>query len=194
MVSVNRRASALPPDERRSMIVAATLPLLLANGEMVTTRQIADAAGIAEGTIFRVFADKDAVIAAAIETALDPAPLEDALRAIDRTLPLDTRLEDAVAIVQQRVVDMWRLVSNIGARFHEHAHAQGPLADSDALVALFAEADARTQVGVEPAVAARLLRALTLSVTHPMLAGEPMAPAEIVSLFLHGVCSKESPC
>ena len=41
------------------MIVAATLPLLLEHGELVTTRQIAEAAGIAEGTIFRVFADKD---------------------------------------------------------------------------------------------------------------------------------------
>ena len=33
-----KRASALPADERRRMIVDATLPLLLQNGEMVTTR------------------------------------------------------------------------------------------------------------------------------------------------------------
>jgi AcrR family transcriptional regulator len=56
--AIRRRASMLPPEERRSMIVAATLPLLVEHGEMVTTRQIADAAGIAEGTIFRVFADR----------------------------------------------------------------------------------------------------------------------------------------
>ena len=55
----SKRAAALPPDERRSMIVAATLPLLLEHGDRVTTRQIAEAAGIAEGTIFRAFADKD---------------------------------------------------------------------------------------------------------------------------------------
>src|SRR5438128_11034621 len=76
------RAAALPPDERRSMIVAATLPLLLEHGDRVTSRQIAEAAGIAEGTIFRVFADKDEVIAAVIEAALDPEPLEAALAAI----------------------------------------------------------------------------------------------------------------
>ena len=58
------------------MIVEATLPLLLEHGEMVTTRQIAEAAGIAEGTIFRVFADKDELIAAVVEHAVDPAPLE----------------------------------------------------------------------------------------------------------------------
>ncbi|MCU1430433.1 MAG: DNA-binding transcriptional regulator, AcrR family, partial [Actinomycetia bacterium] len=37
------------------MIVAATLPLLLEHGDRVTSRQIAEAAGIAEGTIFRAF-------------------------------------------------------------------------------------------------------------------------------------------
>jgi hypothetical protein len=35
--------------------------------------------------------------------------------------------------------------------------------------------------------AARLLRALTLSTTHPMMAGEPTSSDELVQLFLHGV-------
>ena len=65
---IPKRATALPADERRTMIVEATLPLLLRHGEMVTTRQIAEAAGIAEGTIFRVFADKDAVIGSVIDS------------------------------------------------------------------------------------------------------------------------------
>src|SRR5205807_8072614 len=100
------RAVALPADERRRMIVEATLPLLLQNGEMVTTRQIADAAGIAEGTIFRVFEDKDELIGALIERALDPEPLEEALRTIDFAQPLDRCLQSAVVIIQQRVVDV----------------------------------------------------------------------------------------
>src|SRR5215475_10294923 len=84
--SRSTRASALPPDERRSMIVAATLPLLLEHGDRVTSRQIAEAAGIAEGTIFRVFADKDEVIVAVIDAALDQDPLETALDEIDPKL------------------------------------------------------------------------------------------------------------
>jgi len=177
------RATALPPDERRSAIVGATLPLLVEHGDRVTTRQIADAAGVAEGTIFRVFDDKDAVITAVVEAACDPAPLEAALGAIDLDQDLETVLEAAVAILQERVVNIWRLLSSVGTRFHEHARR--PMTDSDALTALFDRY--RAALAVSPAQAARLLRALTLSLTHPMLAGEPMAPRELVQFFLHGV-------
>jgi hypothetical protein len=96
----------------------------------------------------------------------------------------------AIEILQQRVVDVWRLVSSIGTRFHDHARR--PIADSDALVTLF-EAN-QTRLTVEPIVAARLLRAFTLSATHPMLVGEPMSPLEIVKIFLFGISAEKPPC
>jgi len=163
--------------------VAATLPLLLEHGDRVTTKQIAEAAGIAEGTIFRAFGDKDEVITAVVEAALDPEPLEAALTGISPALNFEARLAAAIVIMQQRVIDIWRLVSSVGTRFHETTRR--PMVDSDALVQMF-EAN-REQITVEPIVAARLLRALTLSMTHPMLAGEPRSPEELVELFLHGV-------
>jgi AcrR family transcriptional regulator len=178
-----KRATALPPDERRSMIVAATLPLLLEHGERVTSRQIAEAAGIAEGTIFRAFADKDEVIAAAVEAALDQAPLEARLRDIPADLDFEDALAAVIVILQQRVIDVWRLASSVGTRFHDMTRR--PMVDSDALVSLFRAH--RDRFAVEPIVAARLLRALTLSTTHPMLAGEPMSADELRQLFLHGV-------
>ena len=185
-----RRATALPPDERRSMIVAATLPLLLEHGDRVTSRQIADAAGIAEGTVFRAFADKDELIVAVLEAAIDVQPLEQALAAISPDLPFEATLEAAVVRIQQRVIDTWRLMSSVSTRFHERIRR--PIADSDALVRIFvAHAD---QIRVEPIEAARLLRALTLSTTHPMLADEPRSPDDLVRLFLHGVAGKDSPC
>src|SRR5438045_7837547 len=107
------RASALPADERRSMIVAATLPLLLEHGDRVTSRQIAEAAGIAEGTIFRVFADKDEIIIAVIEAALDPEPLEIALSAIADDLGFEAQLAAAVVIMQHRVIDVWQVMSSV---------------------------------------------------------------------------------
>jgi AcrR family transcriptional regulator len=185
----SRRATALPPDERRSMIVEATLPLLLEHGDRVTTKQIAEAAGIAEGTVFRAFADKDELIVAVMEAAIDTQPLERALAAIPPNLGFEPTLEAAVEVMQQRVIDIWRLMSNISMRYHEMTRR--PVTDSDALVRIFAAyAD---EISVEPIVAARLLRALTLSTTHPMLADAPRSPEELVQLFLHGV-GTETPC
>jgi AcrR family transcriptional regulator len=181
-----RRATALPPEERRSMIIAATLPLLLEHGDRITTRQIAEAAGIAEGTIFRAFADKDELIDAAIDVALDQSRLEAALASIPGTLAFEPTLQRAVAILQRRVVGVWRLMSNVGPQFGERRRS--PIADSDALVRLFERH--RAQISVKPVAAARLLRALTLSTTHPMLAHEPMSPNDLVQLFLHGVGTK----
>src|SRR5437763_13525986 len=108
VATTRRRAAALPPGERRSMIIEATIPLLLEHGEMVTTRQIADAAGIAEGTIFRAFPDKDALITAVVEAAFDTSSLDEALAAIDLTLPFDEAILLAVEVLQRRVVDLWR--------------------------------------------------------------------------------------
>src|ERR1039458_6175986 len=102
-----RRARPLP-EERRAAIAAAALQLLLAHGTNITTRQIAEAANIAEATTFRVFPDKDAVIRAAVDLALDPAPINRALHAIDRTLPFDGQLVAAVEIIQRRMIEIGR--------------------------------------------------------------------------------------
>ena len=182
------RAPALPPEERRSMIVAVTVPLLIEHGEMVTTRQIADAAGIAEGTIFRAFPDKDSLLAAAIEAALDTAPLERALAAIDPALAFLDAVTAAVVVLQKRVDHVWRLASSLGPRFHE-ASRKG-FSVSPALTALFKAH--RAEITVPPAQAARLLHAMTLAVTHPALAESPMKPAAITDLFLNGVGA--APC
>ena len=185
-----KRASALPPEERRAMIVAATLPLLLEHGEAVTTRQIADAAGIAEGTIFRAFNDKDELIAAVVEKAMDTTALEEALVAIKLDQPFEKCLDAAIAAIQRRVADVWQLMSAVGPRFHPEK--SGPTPTSPALTKLF-EAH-RDRLGVKPADAAKFLRALTMSLTHPMLNDAPMSPREVAKLFLYGVHARSASC
>lgn len=187
----NRRASALPPDERRAAIVAATLPLVLDRGAHLTTRQIADAAGIAEGTIFRVFPDKDALLEAVIDAALDPSPTEEAIEAIDRTLPFERQLEAAVEIVQQRSADVWRLFSAVADSEALRRRGPRPPGDLDALVDLFQPEKKRLRQ--DPVQCARALRALTMASSHPVLTpDEPMSPKEIVSLLLDGIRSRPS--
>ena len=174
------RAAALPPEERRARIVEATLPLLLAHGAALTTRQIAEAAGIAEGTIFRVFPDKETLIAAVVDAALDTSAVDAALEAIDAGLPLERRLVAAVDILRRRMADVLQLRAAVGIL------DQRPSADVGALAGVFA-AD-RAQLRRDPNEAARVLRGLTLAGTHPALAPEePLTSEEIVSLVLDGV-------
>jgi AcrR family transcriptional regulator len=181
--AVKRRASALSPDDRRSAIVRATLALLLERGEMATTKQIAEASGIAEGTIFRVFADKDELVSALIDEATDPGPTERALAALDVTAPLDDVLAQAIAVLQHRTIEVWRLLAAIGPKFHERARR--PMTDSPGIVALF-EAH-HDEIDMTPAEAARRTRAVTLASSHPLLTEEPVPPAQIAHQLLHGI-------
>ena len=102
---------ALAPDERRAALIQATIPLLCEHGLDVSTRQIAEAAGVAEGTIFGVFENKHKLVTVSLVEALNPRPTIEALAAIDRSLPLRERLIAAVA--------------HISARFAEHAQLMG---------------------------------------------------------------------
>ena len=87
----SERARRMPPAERREALINATLPLVLWHGPGVTTRQIAEAADVAEGTIFRVFDDKEALIRAVTERAFDPAPALAEIAAIEPALSLRDR-------------------------------------------------------------------------------------------------------
>jgi AcrR family transcriptional regulator len=178
-----KRASAMPPEQRRAAIIDAVQPLLAEYGESLTSKQIAAAAGIAEGTIFRVFADKDELLGAVLDAALDQEQFEAAIRAIDSEQPFEAQLIDATRLIQRRVVDVWTLLSHVSAKRHDQVRR--PMTDSPALAELFAAH--RDRIRIAPVEAARLLRALTMSLTHPMIAAEASTAAEIVDLVLHGI-------
>jgi AcrR family transcriptional regulator len=179
----------MPPDERRAAIIRDVLPKLVERGVGVTTRELAAAAGVSEGTLFNAFEDKDALIAAVVDAAIDPEPFERAVAEIDPAAPFEVRLVAATELVQRRIVDVWKLVSQLGSPGHRE-HRRTPLPDSPALVSLL-ETE-RDRLRRSPTEAARLLRAMTLSLTHPLMTEEPNTGREIVDLFLHGVLAGRS--
>jgi AcrR family transcriptional regulator len=184
------RAAPLPASERRATIIAATLPLLLAHGPAVTTRQIAEAAGIAEGTIFRVFPDLESLVQATVDAAYDPEKVAAELASVAATLSLEQRLVEAVRILQNRLTSVWQLLSITGMPRPIALTARTKRLDRPDVAALIAllEPD-RSQLRRTPAAAAQLLRGLTLAGTHPALTVDdgPMTPEEIVSVLLDGM-------
>jgi AcrR family transcriptional regulator len=187
----------MPPEERRASIIAAALPLLRIHGEAVTTAQIALAAGIAEGTLFRVFPDKESLIQAAICTAFDPAPAERELDAIDPDLPLRDALIAAVEILQRRVGGVWQLISMLNRPPPMQRPEPPPPQPPRRLIAIFTAH--QDELRCAPEQAARVLRVMTFGGTHPRIAeGPPFTAAEIVSLVLDGIRarseSEDSPC
>ncbi len=133
----SRRAPAMAPDERRAAILEAVGPLLRERGAAVTTRELAAAACVAEGTLFRVFPDKETLVRAAVAHALDPADVVAKISAIPVDEPLRPALREAVRLMQDRarkVVDLLVVAHHLPGGPHPavphhggpHAHGAPP--------------------------------------------------------------------
>ncbi|MEV6643381.1 TetR family transcriptional regulator [Amycolatopsis sp. NPDC051371] len=102
-------------EARRAMIVHAVLPLLIEHGAGVTTSQIARAAGIGEGTIFRAFKDKDELFDACTAEALRPDHVLDAIAEIPIEQPLEDRLVEAADALGAHLERMGALMGALHA-------------------------------------------------------------------------------
>lgn len=101
-VVVRERARPLSPEDRRTAILDAVIPLLKERGRSVSTKQMAEAAGVAEGTVFRAFGDKESIFSAAIARYFDPEPFRDRLRAIDPDEPTEDKVRQLVVLFVER--------------------------------------------------------------------------------------------
>jgi AcrR family transcriptional regulator len=190
------RAEPLSPQARRSAIVEAVIPLLVDRGAAVTTAQMAEAAGIAEGTIFRVFPDKDAVIYEALRVSIDPEPVLRQLSQIHPDANLKAQLTEAALILLERFQNVVALLSVARTIPHsgDSSHPAGPPpfvtvaneAINGSLTKLFERH--RDRLRIEPSLAAAAFRGLILASGHPSVnLAERLTVDEIVGILLNGI-------
>lgn len=190
----------MAPEERRGSILDAALPLVRERGRAVTTKEIALAAGVSEGTVFHVFGDKDALIDALVQREFATGRTRPLLESIDPTLPLDELVTSIVRAVRQRLTDIFTLMVALGLH-------RPPVPDAVLRGRGRSRADAHHQLLARvtellrphasrlretPERTAETLRLLTFAASHPLIThGSPLEVEEITDLLLHGITTRD---
>ncbi|WP_239109261.1 TetR/AcrR family transcriptional regulator [Microbispora siamensis] len=204
-----RRAPAMSPEQRRAMIVAAALPLVAEHGAAVTTGQIARAAGIGEGTVFRAFGDKDELLDACMAEAMNPDHVLRELASISLDEPLADRLTQAAEALRAHLGRMGTVIGALHGTGHRRGRSLGDRqapedrpppgaretsmrATHEALVELI-EPD-RAALRLEPERIASVFLGMLFTRLHFASGGVDPSPEELVDILLHGsLRDQESP-
>ena len=203
------RAAPMSRDDRRDALVDVFVELAHREGRKPTTSEIAQEAGVAEGTIFRVFATKEALEREAVQAAFCPAPVRRRIAAIDPEGTLRERLVDFTRIMQARFTEVFGLMAALGlteppnrgphlACYEAGRHLRGPAPTtrtstppptsrcSTSIHELLVHDEDHLVVPATDLV--HRLRLLTFSGSHPGIAdGQVLTPEEIVDTVLFGL-------
>jgi AcrR family transcriptional regulator len=149
---------------------------------------------VAEGTIFRAFPTKEALIDAVLNDVFDVRHTCDELAEIDLGQHLEDRLVTAVGVLQARL-------RRVFALFHSMRLSPPLKQDPDsfrarqrtdneqlnAAIAALLEPD-HDRLRFNPVEAATAVRTVTFALTHPIIGEDRFAePEKIVNLVLHGI-------
>ena len=194
--STSRRAPALSGDERREMILEVAVPLLVEHGQNVTTKQIADAAGIAEGTIFRVFDDKQELVAAAVAKFMDPEPFRRSVRAIPEDAPLEEKVRQVVVLLRERFTGIVGIMHALGGPDRAkikggHDGRHGPRVEMATAVTAVLETES-ARLRIDASTAAHLTRLVVFASEFPSFNdAKRLTTDELVDFILRGIARED---
>lgn len=165
------------------------MPLLIEHGPDLTSKQIAEAACVAEGTIFRAFGDKETLIEATIAKFLDPEPLRRDLRSIPSGLELDEKMLRIVDLMLKRFSDVFRVMAAIRKPHHPSHDSRRIFADivSEVLSPHLKE------LNWSPEKCGHVIRLVTFAASiKPFNAGIEFDSRELTAVLLYGLIGKPS--
>jgi len=186
----------MTPEGRRQAIIEATWPLLLEKGPELTTKEIAQAAGVAEGTIFRAFETKHDIIHAAIVAAVQPGEALESLADLDANHTLEQRVVSVMEVLIAELDRTRALFVHLAGVGIGHGRPHPPVSvkarPQDCRIQLL---DATTaaltpyvdELSVAPDTAAKLLNALAFASTFGVHDDDPPNPQSMAQLVLHGI-------
>ncbi len=160
----------------------------------MTTRELAAAAGVAEGTLFSVFEDKHSLLMAVIQRRLDPRPVREQLARFVGDGALEEGLVGVANVILPSIADVHPLVVALhgiaGQACENRLGGKGAIREwlgavSDAVVAVTTPHAA--ELRVTPARFSHMFSTLLFASRMPHLAAEDRASAEdIVRFCLRG--------
>lgn len=200
----------MPSERRREAILDAVGAEVVEREMDLTTKELAQLAGVAEGTLFRVFGSKEELLVAAFAHRLEQVARDDSwkrdLVRVDGK-DLEAQLERYIEVVTERIVDWTRLMSILhrflrGAEaskahsLREASHGEvrrikdlyiGTLKDfADSCAAILAPHAGQLRVGVDQAVAFIQSTATSLAMAR-QFHDFGITPAMAADLVVHGL-------
>lgn len=179
----------MAPAQRREAILDAVIPLVFEHGPSVTSKQIAEAACVGEGTLFRAFDDKDSIVRAAVEKYFEPEAFRDRLAHISREQSLERKLLEIIRTLRERFSGVVRLAGLVGDPRSSHQREHRRVYASIIADILAPDAD---QLNWTPERVAHMARMLAFAAAVPAFnTGGDFNDDELTQMLLYGVAGQQ---
>lgn len=192
--------------ERRDAVVRAALPLLAEHGATVTTRQIAGAAGIAEGTVFRAFGGKDELLRTCVREALRTDQLCARIRQVEPDPDARAGLAEAAMLINDHFAHLGQVMRALvtsGYDVHHGRRAPDEPDPAEVRDRFITDLSAALADLLEPAAAnlripvgelARMLLPMLISVRLDEPAADPLPAIRArIDVLFHGALAHPHP-